>query len=203
MIAVEEVQAVLNPYGYTARAASGELFPMFENDLDEADKYELGRTRHNDWRKELYDTLNSDGSTFCVTSDLHQGALIFGVTPFQGNAGRMWMLQSKSFVGEATSVHGLGLVHKMGSATRAMIEVFVRHHSPLFNFIPRSQTRNIRWLKQGGFQFFEHPSLQTDILFFGLGEKVKDLARNEQLWVSCLGNALYPYEKNGNTEIRR
>ncbi len=166
------------------------MYPLFENDLDAADKYELGRTRHQDWRKELYDTLNSNGTTFCVTSPNHGGAIIFGVTPFPGNAGRMWMLQSKSFVSEAAGIHGRALPHKMGAVTRDMIALFLEHHSPLFNFIPSSQTRNIRWLKQGGFQFFHHTDVETDMLFFGQGEGVEELAQNGQLWAVCLGAAI-------------
>lgn len=190
MIPLERVQEVLIPHGYLAEYASTEMYPLFEADLDDADKYELGRTRHQDWRKELFDTLNSNGSTFCVNSPDHGGALIFGVTPFPGNAGRMWMLQSKSFVGEASRLHGYGLPHKMGATTRAMIHLFLKYHDPLFNFIPKGQVRNIRWLKQGGFEFYEHPSLETDIIFFGQGSDVKDLAHDRRLWISCIGQAL-------------
>lgn len=190
MIPLGRVQEILRPHGCTADYASTEMYPLFETDLDAADKYELGRTRHLDWRKELYDTLNSKGTTFCVTSPNHGGAIIFGVTPFPGNAGRMWMLQSKSFVLEASRVHGRALPHKMGAVTRDMIALFLEHHSPLFNFIPRSQTRNIRWLKLGGFQFYEHPDFETDILFFGQGQGSEALVRSRWLWVDCLGDAL-------------
>lgn len=190
MIPLGRVQDILKPHGYTAEYASTEMYPLFENDLDAADKYELGRTRHQDWRKELYNTLNSKGTTFCVTALNHGGAIIFGVTPFPENAGRMWMLQSKSFVMEAAGAHGRALPHKMGAVTQDMITLFLQHHSPLFNFIPSRQTRNIRWLKQGGFQFFKHPNLETDILFFGQGNAVECLAANKNLWQSCMGDAL-------------
>lgn len=191
MIPLEEVQIVLTPHGYVAEYASGEIFSVFENDLDEADKYELGRTRHQDWRKELFATLNSSGSTFNISTSIHGGALIFGVTPFPDRSGRMWMLQSKSFAAEAASIYGRGLPHKMGSLTHAMIELFLKHYSPLFNFIPRDQTRNIRWLQQGGFQFFHRTDIKTDIVFFGQGEGVEALASNQQLWTACLGAELF------------
>lgn len=198
MIPLGRVQEILKPHGYTAENASTEMYPLFESDLDAADKYELGRTRHQDWRKELYDTLNSKGTTFCVTSPNHGGAIIFGVTPFPGNAGRMWMLQSKSFVLEAAGIHGRALPHKMGAVTRDMIALFLQHHSPLFNFIPSSQTRNIRWLKQGGFLFYEHPKVETDIYFFGQGDSVENHATSHKLWVSCLGEALIDQSQNEN-----
>jgi hypothetical protein len=190
MIPLVDVQAILKPQGYAAQYASTEMFPLFENDLDDADKYELGRTHHQDWRKELHDTLDSAATTFCVTSADHGGALIFGVTPFPGNAGRMWMLQSRSFVAEAGRVYGARFAHKMGAISQGMIALFLQHHTPLFNFIPGSQTRNIRWLKLGGFAFFRHPHMQTDILFFGQGAGVETLAADQRIWASCLGAAL-------------
>lgn len=190
MIPLGRVQKILTPHGYKAEYASTEMYSLFESDLDAADQYELGRTHHQSWRKELYDTLSSEGTTICVNSSNHGGAIIFGVTPFPGNAGRMWMLQSKSFVLEAASVHGRALPHKMSAVTQNMIALFLEHHSPLFNFIPSSQTRNIRWLKQGGFKFFHRTDIATDMLFFGQGESVEELAQDSQLWASCLGDAI-------------
>lgn len=102
MIPLEQVRQILKPHGYSAEIVTMKHYPLFENDLDDGDRYELGRTRYQDWRKALQATFSSEGTKFLVTSDLHEGALIFGVTPFPGNIGRMWMLQSKSFVVEAS-----------------------------------------------------------------------------------------------------
>jgi hypothetical protein len=81
----------------------------------------------------------------------------------------------------------------MGAVTRGMIGLFLEHYSALFNFIPSSQARNIRWLKQGGFEFFEHDDIDSDLLFFGQGHGVTMLAADAHLWTTCLGAAL---EKN-------
>ncbi len=187
MIGLEDVCPILTPHGYHAEILTTEHYPLFENDLDEADKYELARTRFQDWRKALQATFSSKGTKFIVTSDQHKGALIFGVTPFPGSIGRMWMLQSKSFAVEAPKAHGRALPHMMGSATRAMLDLFLCHYLVLFNFIPRKQSRNIRWLELGGFRFFHRTDIDTDIVFFGQGEGVETLAANTGLWASCLG----------------
>ena len=201
MIPLDQVRKILKPYGYSAEIVTMEHYPLFENDLDDGDRYELGRTRYQDWRKALEATFSSEGTKFLVTADLHEGALIFGVTPFPGNIGRMWMLQSKSFVVEASKTHGRGLPHKMGAATRAMLDLFLCHYPVLFNFIPRSQARNIRWLQQGGFQFFHRTDIDTDIVFFGQGEGVEGLAANAALWDSCLGIELTKPQPNSTEEI--
>ena len=187
MILLEAVREILRPQGYSADTATMEHYPMFEGDLDDADEYELSRTHYQDWRKALQATFLSKGAKFVVKSEQHEGALIFGVTPFPGDIGRIWMLQSRLFVIEAYKAHGRGLPYKMGSVTSAMIDLFLWHHPALFNFIPRSQTRNIRWLQQGGFQFFHRTDIDTDIVFFGQGDGVEALAANTGLWDSCLG----------------
>ena len=125
MILLEAVREILRPQGYSADTATMEHYPMFEGDLDDADEYELSRTHYQDWRKALQATFLSKGAKFVVKSEQHEGALIFGVTPFPGDIGRIWMLQSRLFVIEAYKAHGRGLPYKMGSVTSAMIDLFL------------------------------------------------------------------------------
>ena len=75
-----DIAAVVAPFGYQAERATVAAAPMFEQDLGEADKYDMGRTWRQDWKAELYATLQVSGDSFIVTSPLHAGAALFGLS---------------------------------------------------------------------------------------------------------------------------
>ncbi len=184
------VNEIVAPHGFRAEIATTEHAPLFENDLDEADKYDLGRTWRQDWRSELYATLENSDTTFCVSSPHHGGAAILVVTAARSNAGQIWLLQSKSFAQEAEHNHGAAWPLKAATMTRSVVELFLTVHSPVFNFISERQTRNIRWLKHSGFEFSRPDGLVTDMLIFCCGERAGDLAASKEIWRAYLGQAL-------------
>lgn len=104
-ILLKSLEKILKPYSYKIECAGPQHTALFDNDLNEADKRELERTHFNNWHDALTATLASTGPKFCVDSSRHEGALIFGVTPFANNAGRIWMLQSKSFAMYSAKIH--------------------------------------------------------------------------------------------------
>ncbi len=184
------VSEIMTAHGYRAETATTSHAVLFENDLDDADKYDLGRTWRQDWRAELYATLENSGRTFCVTSADHKGAAIFGVTAATDGAGQIWLLQSKSFALEAERHHGATWPHKAVAMTHAVVELFLTTHSPLFNFISERQARNIRWLTHSGFRFSRPENVNTDMLIFCCGEDAEAFASNVDVWQSYLGGAL-------------
>lgn len=186
MTKIEHILNVVQPNSYAARYVTLADISLFEDDLKASDKYELQRTQFEDWRIALKATFESEGVKFCVTSNQHAGALAFGVTPFEDKVGRIWMLQSKSFAAGALQVHGNALPHKLARTTKKIIDLFLLDYETLFNFIPSNQSRNIRWLGQAGFEFFNRTDIHTDMFFFGCGSRVDVLATNGQLWSSCL-----------------
>lgn len=153
MIPSHHVLKVLKPREFSADDASNEMYALVGNGLDAADRYVLGRAGYQDRHKAHCGALNSTGATLRGTSSNSGGALMFGETPFPGNAGSMWMLQSTSLPGEANRVQGRRAPPKIGVMTYPLITLFLGFLTPLFKSIPNNQRRNIRWLGLRAFSF--------------------------------------------------
>lgn len=62
-----------------------------------------------------------------------------------------------------------GCQSQLAAMMRQQVRQFLIDYGTFFNFIPVSQTRNIRWLTGCGFTFHTHPEIETDMRLFTLG----------------------------------
>lgn len=98
-----------------------------------------------------------------------------------------WMLQSATFLNGAEAALGHGWPVKFTAMTRQQVRQFLIDYSTFFNFIPVSQTRNIRWLTGCGFTFHTHPEIETDMRLFTLGPEGDRIAADPAFWADYLG----------------
>ena len=76
---------------------------------------------------------------------------------------------------------------KFTAMTRQQVRQFLIDYGTFFNFIPVSQTRNIRWLTGCGFTFHTHPEIETDMRLFTLGPDGDRIAADPAFWADYLG----------------
>ena len=98
-----------------------------------------------------------------------------------------WMLQSATFLNGAEAALGPGWPVKFTAMTRQQVRQFLIDYGTFFNFIPVSQTRNIRWLTGCGFTFHTHPEIETDMRLFTLGPEGDRIAADPAFWADYLG----------------
>ena len=98
-----------------------------------------------------------------------------------------WMLQSATFLKGAEAALGPGWPVKFTAMTRQQVRQFLIDYGTFFNFIPVSQTRNIRWLTGCGFTFHTHPEIETDMRLFTLGPEGDRIAADPAFWADYLG----------------
>lgn len=187
---IEELSKIVTPFNIDVARANRRHAALFENDLNETDKYDLGRTWRNDWRAELYATLENSTSTFIFSSVLHRGFAIFGVNSVMPGCAQIWLLQSRSFGDDVAKYRGREWVYQFVLMSRAIIELCLGQYPLLFNFISGRQSQNIRWLKSCGFEFFGRRDISTDMLLFGQGSSIQRFAAEEKIWRAFLGEAI-------------
>ena len=98
-----------------------------------------------------------------------------------------WMLQSATFLNGAEAALGPGWPVKFTAMTRQQVGQFLIDYGTFFNFIPVSQTRNIRWLTGCGFTFHTHPEIEADMRLFTLGPDGDRIAADPAFWAAYLG----------------
>ena len=80
-----------------------------------------------------------------------------------------------------------GCQSQLAAMTRQQVRQFLIDYGTFFNFIPVSQTRNIRWLTGCGFTFHTHPEIETDMRLFALGPEGDRIAADPAFWADYLG----------------
>ena len=80
-----------------------------------------------------------------------------------------------------------GCQSQLAAMTRQQVRQFLIDYGTFFNFIPVSQTRNIRWLTGCGFTFHPHPEVETDMRLFTLGPDGDPIAADPTFLADYLG----------------
>ncbi|WP_455285987.1 hypothetical protein [Cupriavidus necator] len=169
--------------GLIVRFASDNDIKVLRDDLSASDLYELGMTWRKNWKAEFEATFKAASCSIAVEIPGHEGILIFGVTSWTGGLGQIWMLQSETFTKSVKTFANIGLHMRLHSGIQLAMNVFLQTHSPLFNFIPKNQLNNIRWLKACGFEFRSDPfHTGQPLLLFGMGQGFEKLAASKQFW---------------------
>lgn len=184
---LEALQAVVGKYDLDAALPTPAHLAEFFSDIDEGDRFEFSRTARNDWQAELRATFENATEIFLVSSRVHGGRAVFGTTRIANGLAQIWLLQSKTFAREAARHHGRGWPIRAARLTNATVALAQRTYRTVFNFIPKTQTRNIRLLKHSDFTFYEHPSQPGDMYFFAAGIHGTRLSRDPRFWTAFLG----------------
>lgn len=170
------------------RPAQKEDFEALENDLSEDDRLELGSTWRRDWRTELHATMANSRHALIGRMEGLPGFVVFGNTEVTRDVDLVWMLQSASFAEAARAALGPKLAYIFKQSIRAVMNAMLQEKEAVINFIPVTQTRNIRWLRQQGFEFYGSPTTDYDgFVMFGMGPLMPALSLNERLWEAMLG----------------
>ena len=186
-LTVAELSKIVAPLHIDVAVADGGHIDLLESDLNEADRYDLGRTWRNNWREELYATLGNSTSTFIFSSAHHRGFAVFGVNAVMPGCAQIWLLQSQSFSQDISRERGSDWPHQFVLMNRAVIDRCLLRYSLLFNFISGRQSKNIRWLKSCGFEFFSRCDISDDMLLFCRGNSTQQFAAEEKIWRGFLG----------------
>jgi hypothetical protein len=173
--------------GFDVKHVTAEDFDEIADGISPADRYDLGRTWRNDWRAELRATLQNASEAYMFHRREFPFAGVYGVTAQGHGKALIWLLQSETFLTGAEAVLGVGWAVRFTAATRDQLAEFIADYGTLFNFIPVSQTTNIRWLKGCGFTFHTHPDIETDMRLFTLGPDGDRLAGDTDFWANYLG----------------
>ena len=184
---IEQIVKVVSPLNVKVEIANKSHLALFENDLNENDRYDLGRTWRNDWRGELYATLENSSPIFIFSSDLHRGVAMFGLNVVMPGCAQIWLHQSRSFVDGALQHGGDLWAHQFVAMNREIVDLCCRRNLLLFNFISAGQSDNIRWLKKCGFEFVCRQDGSSDLLLIGRGEGFHQFSEDIKLWRAFLG----------------
>ena len=99
-----------------------------------------------------------------------------------------WPVNTPRFTAMTRQQFGWSAAHSSSIQQLAsMARVSCIDYGTFFNFIPVSQTRNIRWLTGCGFTFHTHPEIETDMRLFTLGPDGDRIAADPAFWADYLG----------------
>ena len=187
MVQRDFTNAPITKLGFTVTPVTATHFDLIAGDISAADRHDLGRTWRQDWREELRATLENATEAYMFHNDDFPFAGVFGVTAQREGLAMAWMLQSATFLNGAEAALGPGWPVKFTAMTRQRMRQFLADYGTFFNFIPVSQTRNIRWLTGCGFTFHTHPEIETDMRLFTLGPDGDRIAADPAFWADYLG----------------
>ena len=176
------LQPIFEKQGLLLMQALIDDFVEIESDISDRDKYDLSRAASGDWQRELFETCDSATEKYALSCDKYPGKALLGVTEYVRDAGIVWMIQSESFARNSARWFGETWPIRVTKITRETLAEMSSRYATLFNFIPRRQAQNLRWLKASGFQIFECPYVATDIVLFVYGEKKQEISRSKIIW---------------------